>query len=128
MSRGQLGRQMALKMLSSNDLEGFVDRTVRNFLDLFVLDLLRDTSRHGYELMQRLGDRTGTRVSPGTLYPLLYELEEQGLVLGKWANPECRDRRVYSITSKGLSYHLHSLRSIAELLPPKSRPGEQLKP
>lgn len=109
--------KMALKMLSTDDVEGFVDRTVRNFLDLFVLDLLRAFPRHGYDLMQRLGDRTGTRVSPGTVYPLLYELEAQGLILGKWANPVYRDRRVYSITGKGLTYHSLSLRSISDLLP-----------
>jgi len=38
---------------------------------------------------------------PGTVYPLLYELEQKGLVKGKWAQKGRRHIKLYSITSKG---------------------------
>ncbi len=53
------------------------DRFVKSFLDLFVLDLLDDGPKHGYEIMRELKNRTGARIGAGTLYPLLYELEDQ---------------------------------------------------
>jgi DNA-binding PadR family transcriptional regulator len=37
-----------------------------------------------------------------TLYPLLYRLEERGLVQGRWVEkPNQRRRRYYSLTAKG---------------------------
>lgn len=45
------------------------DRMVKSFLDLFVLSLLNGGSKHGYEIMQDLRTKTGTRIGAGTLYP-----------------------------------------------------------
>src|SRR5438046_10402515 len=69
------------------------DRFVKSFLDLFVLELLDDGPKHGYEIMRELKIRTGARIGAGTLYPLLYELEDQKLVAGEWNSPNRRSRR-----------------------------------
>ena len=108
---------MAVRTMGFESTNGFVDRAVRSFLDLFVLDLLSQHGRHGYEIMQSLEERTGTHVSPGTLYPLLYILEEQGLVSGHWLDAVRRDRRIYDITVKGTGYRAEILRSVGRLLP-----------
>lgn len=51
-------------------------------LRLYLLALLEDGARHGYELMTALTDRFGGtyRPSAGTVYPRLARLEEDGLV------------------------------------------------
>ncbi|SFK29134.1 PadR family transcriptional regulator [Cellulomonas sp. KH9] len=51
-------------------------------LRLYLLSLLEDGPRHGYELMTALSDRFGGtyRPSAGTVYPRLARLEEEGLV------------------------------------------------
>ena len=51
-------------------------------LRLYLLNLLDEGPRHGYDLMQALSDRTGGTYSPsaGTIYPRLAKLEEEGLV------------------------------------------------
>ena len=51
-------------------------------LRLYILRLLDDAPRHGYDLMQALSDRTGGTYTPsaGTIYPRLAKLEEEGLV------------------------------------------------
>ncbi|GAB4084115.1 hypothetical protein GCM10028784_07450 [Myceligenerans cantabricum] len=51
-------------------------------LRLYLLALLVEGSRHGYELMTELADRFGGtyRPSAGTIYPRLARLEEEGLV------------------------------------------------
>jgi DNA-binding PadR family transcriptional regulator len=51
-------------------------------LRLYLLNLLDESPRHGYDLMQALSDRTGGTYTPsaGTIYPRLSKLEEEGLV------------------------------------------------
>ena len=51
-------------------------------LRLYLLLLLDEAPRHGYDLIQALTDRTGGTYTPsaGTIYPRLAKLEEEGLV------------------------------------------------
>lgn len=88
------------------------ERFVKSFLDLFVLDLLVSGPKHGYELMRELKSKTGARIGAGTLYPLLYELEERKLVAGEWNSPNRRSRRVYKITEPGSKYKKQGFRGI----------------
>ena len=68
-------------------------------LRLYLLSLLDESPRHGYELIQALTDRFGGTYSPsaGTIYPRLAKLEEEGLVT-KSADGR---KTVYSITDAG---------------------------
>ncbi len=89
---------------------------VKSFLDLFVLSLLNGGSKHGYELMQELRSKTGTRIGAGTLYPLLYELEERKFVTGEWVSPTRRSRKVYKITDQGEKYCQQGFKGIDRML------------
>ena len=64
-----------------------------------LLDALRDGPKHGYEIIKVLEDRSAGRYepSPGTVYPTLQYLEDQGLVRAR----EEADRRVYELTEAG---------------------------
>ncbi|GAA3751675.1 hypothetical protein GCM10022240_01040 [Microbacterium kribbense] len=68
-------------------------------LRLYLLNLLDDQPRHGYDLMQALSDRTGGTYTPsaGTVYPRLAKLEEEGLVT-KTVDGR---KTVYAITDAG---------------------------
>ena len=92
------------------------DRLVKSFLDLFVLDLLDDSPKHGYEIMRALKNRTGTRIGAGTLYPLLYELEERKLVDGEWNSPNRRSRKIYKITEPGAKYKRQGFKGLSTLI------------
>lgn len=96
------------------------ERMTKSFLDLFVLSILNGGSRHGYDIMRELKARTGTRIGAGTLYPLLYQLEEGELVSAEWMSPTRRSRRVYKITEKGEKYREQGFRGIDRLLRGKS--------
>jgi DNA-binding PadR family transcriptional regulator len=68
-------------------------------LRLYLLKLLDESPRHGYEVIRLLQDRfMGVYApSPGTIYPRLARLEEEGLV----THDEAGGRKVYRITDKG---------------------------
>ncbi len=93
-----------------------VERTVKNFLDVIVLALLSRGPRHGYALVQEISDRTGVLVGAGVMYPLLYELEDNRLIEGKWTSPERRTRKVYAVTQKGRTLLRDGLQSIERML------------
>lgn len=68
-------------------------------LRLYLLRLLDEEPRHGYEVIRLLRDRfMGIYApSPGTIYPRLARLEEEGLV----THDEENGRKVYRITEAG---------------------------
>src|SRR5262245_1399993 len=57
-------------------------RAERGEVRLLILDALSDKGRHGYDVIQTIGERSGGtyRPSPGTIYPTLQMLEEMGHV------------------------------------------------
>ncbi|MGR0319014.1 PadR family transcriptional regulator [Agromyces sp. ZXT2-3] len=84
-------------------------------LRLYLLALLEERPRHGYELIQALSDRFGGTYSPsaGTIYPRLAKLEEEGLV----AKRTDGRKSVYEITDAGraeLDARRHELDAIEE--------------
>jgi PadR family transcriptional regulator, regulatory protein PadR len=72
--------------------------------ELLVLSLLEQRPRHGYDISKLIEARSGgsLRFHVTTLYPLLYRLEEEGMVRGKWVEKaQQRRRRYYSLTPQG---------------------------
>jgi len=72
-------------------------RLRRGILKFVILKLLAERERHGYELMQIFSRRGWGRPRPGSVYPVLSALEEEGFVTSRAEG----DRRVYEITEKG---------------------------
>ncbi|HSM07085.1 MAG TPA: PadR family transcriptional regulator, partial [Longimicrobiales bacterium] len=66
---------------------------------LALLSLLQDEPSHGYELMKRLEERSGGmyRASAGTVYPVLQQLEDEGLV----RIVEEDGKKIYHLTDAG---------------------------
>ena len=82
-------------------------------LRLYLLKLLDEAPRHGYEVIRLLQDRfLGVYApSPGTIYPRLARLEEEGLV----THDDVDGRKVYRITDKGREEINSRLDDLAEL-------------
>ncbi|MCB0130285.1 MAG: helix-turn-helix transcriptional regulator [Caldilineaceae bacterium] len=74
-------------------------RARRGDARLIVLDALRDSPKHGYEIIKSLEERSAGQYtpSPGTVYPTLQYLADQGLVRAQ----EEGERRVYQLTEAG---------------------------
>ncbi|RYG37422.1 hypothetical protein EON81_06720 [bacterium] len=78
----------------------------RGDLDALVLGILQSDELHGYEIGNRIRQRSDETVSvaDGMLYPALRRLEAEGAIESTWVPQEGKpDRRVYRITSEGLN-------------------------
>jgi len=78
---------------------------MKGTLDLLVLKTLRLEARHGVGVADRLLQITnGTfHPKPGSLFPALHRLEQEGFIAGEWSEtPEGRRARYYRITAAGL--------------------------
>ncbi|MFI5528294.1 PadR family transcriptional regulator [Kitasatospora sp. NPDC051853] len=64
-----------------------------------LLALLLERPMHGYEMITEIGERSGGawRPSPGSVYPTLQLLEEEGLIAGS----EASGKRLFELTGPG---------------------------
>ena len=86
---------------STDPLVGDLRRA--GLLALLVLHFTAHEPTYGNRLIERIEALTegALRVNPNTMYPLLRSLEAQGLLAGRWDDPERRSRRFYRATSAG---------------------------
>jgi PadR family transcriptional regulator PadR len=75
----------------------------RDIFPLLVLHLIRKEPSYGNHLIEAIEEITQgvVSVNPNTMYPLLRELESNGMIEGKWEHPDRRTRRFYEITKAG---------------------------
>src|ERR1700745_4292738 len=72
--------------------------------ELLILSLIERRARHGYEISKLIEDRSGgvLRFHVASFYPLLYRLEQRGLIEGRWVEKAGqRRRRYYKLTKEG---------------------------
>jgi PadR family transcriptional regulator len=77
---------------------------VKGTLDLLVLKTLALEPRHGVGVADRIGQisRGTFQLGPGSLFPALHRLEQEGYISGEWSEtPEGRRARYYRITAAG---------------------------
>jgi transcriptional regulator len=77
---------------------------VKGTLDLLVLKTLALEPRHGVGVADRIAQVTsGTfQVRPGSLFPALHRLEQEGFISGDWSTtPEGHRAKYYRITAAG---------------------------
>lgn len=83
-------------MLRSQLLKGTVP--------FLVLSVLEDGELYGYEVAQRIRERSGSQLAPseGSLYPALHRLERDGALVAEWrAGERGPRRRYYRLTPAG---------------------------
>lgn len=97
---------MLVKHLSERDDEVWINKAKEGATKFMVLFTLSQEPVHGYELMKRIRNWTNgwLKSTSGSVYPVLRELEKQGLVKGIWVQEKgtARMKKRYYITSRGL--------------------------
>jgi transcriptional regulator len=72
--------------------------------ELLILSLIEHRPRHGYEISKLIESRSkgSLRFNVASFYPLLYRLEQRGLIQGRWVEKAGeRRRRYYRLTTQG---------------------------
>ena len=73
-------------------------------LELMILTILRREPMHGYGISQKLAalSRDTFQVNPGSLFPSLYRLEQDGKLKAEWRPSENnRNAKYYKLTAAG---------------------------
>lgn len=77
----------------------------KGVLDMLVLKLLESESKYGYQIIQEMKEKSEEifLLKDGTLYPILYRLEDDGLVKSRWSEAVGKQvpRKYYEITDAG---------------------------
>lgn len=77
---------------------------LRGTLDMLILKTLSLTPMHGLGISRRIEQITNGvfRVKPGSLFPALHRMEQEGWIKGEWGESENNRRaKYYEITSAG---------------------------
>src|SRR3954454_16339286 len=100
----------------------------REVLPLLVLHFMKQGPSYGNQLMERISSVTAgvLSVNPNTMYPLLRQLEERGLIEGSWEHPERRSRRYYSLTDAGREEYDRLVRDVRPFLDSMLRSVEEI--
>jgi DNA-binding PadR family transcriptional regulator len=80
-----------------------ISEILSDFSQFYIMLLLSEGPIHGYGVMRAFKNRTGSRLSAGTLYPFLQKLEAMGLVNKTEKSSGNRPKLDYTLTRKGRS-------------------------
>lgn len=82
-----------------------IDRELKKgSAELLILSLIEHRARHGYEISKLIEDRSGgiLTFNVASFYPMLYRMEQRGLIVGRWVEKAGqRRRRYYKLTATG---------------------------
>lgn len=88
----------------------FLQQLKKGVLEMLVLEMVCEGPTYGYELLTRLKERSSGLFSmkEGTLYPILYRLEDDGMIEAAWSKQEGRKapKKIYTATNAGREQRL----------------------
>ena len=83
----------------------FLQQLKKGVLEMLVLETICLGPTYGYALLTDLKEKTKGffTLKEGTLYPILYRLEDDGLIQSSWSTPEGRaaPKKIYTATPAG---------------------------
>jgi len=88
---------------------------IQGLVRLRILHAACDHPVSGVDLSQDLA-RAGHQVSPGTLYPLLHQMEKAGWVKSNGKTVKGKRRRYYRVTKKGRAQLQQALEALDQFL------------
>ncbi len=80
----------------------------KGILELIILKLLTKKEMYGYELVSELNRQDeDLNIKEGTIYPILYRLEDSGLMETRWeqgVSSRGQPKKYYIVTDKGKTF------------------------
>lgn len=88
----------------------FLQQLKKGVLEMLVLQLICARPTYGYALLSELKEHSHGRfaVKEGTLYPILYRLEDDGMIQANWSQGQGRTapKKLYRATEAGREENL----------------------
>lgn len=77
----------------------------RGIFEIIVLKIISKEPTYGYQLLSDMDKGSGGlfKMREGTLYPILYRLEDDGMIRSEWSIPKDKEisKKYYVITEAG---------------------------
>lgn len=91
-------------------MDKFKKQLNKGVLELSILKFLTEKDQYGYSIMQELKERSKgqLQIKDGTLYPILYRLEDQQVIESYWETDDSKrgkPRKYYKLTKYGHGYY-----------------------
>ncbi len=77
---------------------------ISDFSRLYMLTILYEGPEHGYGMLKKYEERVGKKISPGTVYPFLQQLQKKGLISVESHMIGYKEKKLYSLTDEGRNY------------------------
>ena len=87
-----------------------------NLTKFYIITMLREKERHGYEIIDELGKRVGKKPSAGQIYPLLGRMEKLGYVTVSSQNIGKKKRKIYKLTADGKAFSVGLLNKFSNIM------------
>ncbi|MFA6372037.1 MAG: PadR family transcriptional regulator [Methanothrix sp.] len=78
----------------------FVDKIIKANREIFMMSFLLKKQMCGYDLIKDIFSKCDVFLSQGTVYPVLYTLEDEGLLHAEYSKGDMRSKK-YSLTLNG---------------------------
>ena len=78
--------------LEDEEYKKFVDRIVKANREIFVLFVLANKPMCGYDVIKEIFSRCNVFLSQGNVYPILYSLEEEGILRAEFTKGNMRSK------------------------------------
>ena len=101
-------------------LQDFKKQFKKGVIELTILKLLYEQDQYGYSIIKQISERSKNNIDikDGTLYPILYRLEDHKYIINYWKTDEAsrsKPRKYYKITDEGRIRYEEMLKDYLEI-------------
>ena len=101
-------------------LQDFKKQFKKGVIELTILKLLYEKDQYGYSIIKQISARSKNHIEikDGTLYPILYRLEDNKFIENYWKTDEgsrSKPRKYYRITNEGKIRYEEMLKDYLEI-------------
>jgi PadR family transcriptional regulator, regulatory protein PadR len=82
------------------DCKRYIDKIIKTNREIFIMSSLLEKPMCGYDIIKEIFLKCNVFLSQGTVYPVLYSLEEEGILYAEYSKGDMRSKK-YSLTLKG---------------------------
>ncbi|VVB71808.1 Transcriptional regulator PadR-like family protein [uncultured archaeon] len=93
----------------------FIDKIIKTNREIFILSSLLEKQMCGYDIIKEIFSTCDVFLSQGTVYPILYTLEEDGIINAEYSKGDMRSKK-YSLTPKGREVALRDIEEFIKAL------------